>query len=208
MASPPPGLWLGREPLLLASRSRVRRSLLDAAGIPVDAVAADLDERALEAALGPDATPADVALHLARAKAKAVAARHPGRVVIGADQVLELEGRGWPKPSTPAEARAQIGRLAARTHLLRSGYVILSDGEAAGEGVETARLTMRPLTDGAVAAYVAAAGEAATRSAGGYEVEGLGIHLFAAVEGEHSTILGLPMLPVLAALRGLGFLAI
>ena len=200
------GLWRGAAPLLLASGSPIRRDLLRAAGLPVETEPAAIDERALEAAM-PGARPADVALGLARAKAEAVSRRRPGRVVVGADQVLAFEGRTWPKPGHPATARGQLARLAGATHELHSAVAIRTgDGEGAAF-VETARLTMRPLDPEAIAAYVEAAGEAASRSAGGYEIEGLGIHLFDRVEGDTATIQGLPLLRLLAALRRMELLA-
>ena len=203
-----PGLWLGRAPLLLASTSRIRRSLLEAAGIPVEVVGSGLDERAIEAGLGPGVAPGDLAARLARLKAETAAAAHPDRVVIGADQVLDFDGECLGKPGTPDRARRQIARLAGRSHALHSAVSIVTSGQVHTTVVETARLTMRVLDDTAIATYVEAAGEAATRSAGGYEIEGLGIHLFKQVDGEHSTILGLPLLPTLAALRDLKLLAL
>jgi septum formation protein len=199
-------LWRGRAPLLLASGSTIRRDLLRGAGLPVETEAAGIDERALEAGLL-DTDPAAVALALARAKADSVARRRPGRVVVGADQVLAFEGRTWPKPGHAATARGQLARLAGGTHALHAA-VVVRDGEGeAAAFVDTARLTMRPLAAEAIAAYVEAAGEAALRSAGGYEIEGLGIHLFERVEGDTSTVQGLPLLPLLAALRRMELLA-
>lgn len=201
-------LWRGSRPLLLASTSRTRLALLVAAGIPVDTEAPGLDERAAQAGLGPDATPAEIARHLAAEKALAVSRRHPGRVVVGADQVLDLDGEPISKAGTPEAAIRLIGRLAGRTHVLRSGVAVAEDGTVLDTFVADATLVMRPLGEPAARAYVHRAGEAATHSAGGYEIEGLGIHLFERVEGEHSTILGLPLLPLLAVLRRNGLLAL
>lgn len=200
-------LWRGPSPLLLASTSRGRRALLEAAAIPVDAEASGIDERAIEAGLAAP-EPREVAARLARDKAMAVAARHPDRIVLGADQVLDLDGVPIPKPESAAAARLQIARLAGRTHLLHAAAALARNGAIVWEDLESASLGMRPLADVAIARYVAAAGDAATRSAGGYEIEALGIHLFDRIEGEHSVILGLPMLPLLAALRGMGLLAL
>jgi septum formation protein len=202
------GLWRGPAPLLLASTSRVRRTLLEAVGLPVEAVAPGLDERAVEGSLAPGVTPGELASLLARRKAEIVATSAPDRVVIGADQVLDLDGECLGKPETPVGARRQIARLSGRSHVLHSAVAIATDGKVHTLALETARLTMRELDEPAVALYVEAAGEAATRSAGGYEIEGLGIHLFTRVDGEHSTILGLPLLPTLAALRDLNLLAL
>lgn len=197
--------WLGPEPILLASASPTRRLLLEGAGLPVETTAPDVDERALEVD-SPGLSPSDLARRLAEAKAGSVAARYPGRVVIGADQVLDLDDRVFHKPADAHEARAQLVRLAGRTHTLHSA-VALAGRMPAETFVETARLTLRPLDTGAIAAYVACVGEARVcASVGGYQLEGPGIHLFERVEGDHSTILGLPLLPLLARLRAAGLL--
>ncbi len=198
-------LWLAPAPLLLASASATRRDLLAGAGLPVETAPARIDERALEAE-GGALTPVDLARRLARAKAAEVAARHPDRVVIGADQVLECEGRIFHKPADLKAAHAHLAQLQGRTHQLHSAVAILRDGRAE-DFVETARLTMRPLDAGAIDAYLRLAGAAVTTSVGAYQLEGLGIHLFERVEGDHSTILGLPLTPLLARLRAMGLLA-
>lgn len=198
-------LWLAPVPVLLASASATRRDLLTGAGLPVETAPARIDERALEAEAGA-LTPVELARRLARAKAEEVAARHPDRVVIGADQVLECEGQVFHKPADRAAAHAHLARLQGRTHQLHAAVAIRREGQ--GEDfVETARLTMRPLDAGALDAYLRLAGEAVTTSVGAYQLEGLGIHLFERVEGDHSTILGLPLTPLLARLRGMGLLA-
>ncbi|MGA0596999.1 Maf family protein [Enterovirga sp. CN4-39] len=201
-------LWQAPAPLILASTSRIRSKLLEDAGIPVEAVAPGVDERAIETALGEGVRPAELAARLARAKAEAVAACHPDRIVIGADQVLDLDGECLGKPASAEEARRQMARLAGRSHTLHSAAAIARNGEPCTVVAATARLVVRDLDDAAIARYVDLAGAAALRSAGGYEIEGLGIHLFDSVEGEHSTILGLPLLPVLAAFRGMKLLAL
>lgn len=196
--------WTGPQPLLLASTSPTRRLLLESAALPVEAASPDVDERALEAE-GAGLSPPDLALRLARAKAASVAARFPGRIVIGADQVLDLDGTVFHKPADAGEARAQLARLSGRTHALHSAVALAGAVEDAF--VETARLTLRPLDDRAIAAYVDCAGEARVRSSvGGYQLEGPGIHLFDKVAGDHSTVLGLPLLPLLARLRAAGVL--
>ena len=196
--------WLRPDPLVLASTSPTRRLLLDSAALPVDCVAPDVDERALEAAcLG--LSPPDLALHLARAKADSVATRYPGRIVLGADQVLDLDGTVFHKPMDEAEARAQLARLSGRTHALHAAIALA--GDVRDGFVETARLTLRPLDATAIAAYVDCAGADRVRSSvGGYQLEGPGIHLFESVAGDHSTVLGLPLLPLLARLRAAGCL--
>jgi septum formation protein len=197
--------WLGPAPLLLASTSATRRLLLESAALPVETEAPGVDERAVEAASA-GLSPVDLAKALARAKAEAVANRHPGRVVIGADQVLALDDAVFHKPATLAAAREHLARLAGRTHALHSAVALVRDGRT-DVFVETARMTMRPLAAEAIEAYLACAGEARVRaSVGGYQLEGPGIHLFARVEGDHSTVLGLPLMPLLARLRDAGLL--
>lgn len=137
-----------------------------------------------------------------------MAVRRPDRVVLGADQVLECDGKLFHKPADLAQAREQIAALAGRTHALHSAVALAVDGYVAETFVETAHLTMRPLDPGQVAAYVDLAGADKVRaSVGGYQLEGLGIHLFSEIAGDHSTILGLPLLPLLARLRDRGLLA-
>jgi septum formation protein len=197
--------WTGSAPLLLASTSPTRRLLLESAALPVETASPDVDERALEAACA-GLSPPDLALVLARAKAEAVAVRFPGRVVLGADQVLDCDGTVFHKPADAEAARAQLARLSGRTHALHSAVVLA--GAVRDAFVETARLTLRPLDDRAIAAYVECAGAERVRaSVGGYQLEGPGIHLFESVAGDHSTVLGLPLLPLLARLRSAGYLA-
>lgn len=200
-------LWRGKAPLVLASKSAARRALLEAALLPFEVVSVEVDERALEAeAVASGAGPSEVAAALARAKALAGSAHHPDRLVIGADQTLALGDQAFHKPADLAAARAQIARLAGRTHALHSAVVVARDGKILFETVESAYLTMRALDEAALDAYLAAAGEAVRSSVGGYQLEGLGIYLFERVEGDHSVILGLPLLPLLAFLRRLGVL--
>lgn len=200
-------LWRGDAPLVLASKSPARRALLEAARLPFEATGVDVDERALESeAVADGAGPREVAATLARAKALAGSAPHPGRLVIGADQTLALGDEAFHKPADFEAARAQIARLSGRTHHLHSALCVVRDGTVLFETVESAALALRPLADEALDAYLAAAGEAVLSSVGGYQLEGLGIHLFEQVEGDHSVILGLPLLPLLAFLRGVGVL--
>ncbi len=199
-------LWLDPSPLVLASTSATRLALLRGAGLDPDPEAPGVDERALEAGLGAD--PRAVAAGLARAKALAVSARRPGCLVIGADQTLEVEGALLHKPDGRKAAAAQVARLAGRTHALHAAVALARDGAILDAFVETARLAARPLGPEAVERYLDLAGDAVTRSVGAYQLEGLGVHLFERVEGEHSAILGLPLLPLLAALRRQGLLAL
>jgi septum formation protein len=198
-------LWLAPAPLLLASASAARRMLLESAGLPVETEAPGVDERAVEA--NAPGAPEELARRLAGEKALAVSRRRPGRVVVGADQVLTAEGEVLHKPADRAAARRQIARLAGRTHALHTAFAVAVDGEVRCEGVGGARLTMRPLDDEAIASYLDLAGDTVTQSVGAYQIEGVGIHLFERVEGDHSTILGLPLIPLLAALRGMRLLA-
>jgi septum formation protein len=200
-------LWLGDAPLLLASGSTTRRDMLVAAGIPVEVVKPAIDERAVEKPLQEEGAPAEaIAAALACAKALAVSSLHPGRVVLGADQTLTCDGVSFHKPQDLAAASLQVATLAGRTHALHSAFVLALDGAPIVEGAQTARLTMRRLDPDFIAAYLAATGEAALTSVGAYQVEGLGAQLFETIEGDHFTILGLPLLSLLAALREHGLL--
>ncbi len=200
--------WRLPEPLLLASGSATRRGLLESAGLPVEVARPMVDERAVEAAArSQGADLAEVAARLAEAKALEVSRRAPGRLVLGADQTLDLGGQGLHKPRDRAEAHAQIERLSGRTHVLHSAVALARDGAVVAAFADEARLAMRQLGPAAIEAYLDLAGPAVTTSVGAYQLEGAGIHLFERVEGAHATILGLPLLPTLAALRGLGALA-
>jgi septum formation protein len=198
-------LWLSDRPLLLASKSASRKNLLQGAGIPIEVQAADIDERAVEMAAGA-ADPGKVAALLAREKALAIAKRHPDRIVIGADQTLALGQRRFSKPPDRAAARDQLNALRGQTHALHSAVAIMHDGKSVFEHCAVARLSMRAFSDQFLEAYLDAAGSAVTTSVGAYQVEGLGVQLFDRIEGDHSTILGLPLLPVLDALRRAGAL--
>ncbi|CAH1657179.1 MULTISPECIES: Maf family protein [unclassified Chelatococcus] len=195
-------LWLSPAPLILASTSATRRALVDAAGIPVETEDPAVDERAIEAPLkAAGASPRDVALSLACAKALAVSQRHPGRLVLGGDQTLDCEGTSFSKPGDREAAHRQLMDLAGRTHHLHAAAALARDGEIVFKTVSSAALTMRAMDAAFVSRYLAAAGEAVTRSVGGYQLEGLGVHLFTAITGDHFTILGLPLLSILPALR-------
>jgi septum formation protein len=198
------GLWHGKEPLVLASQSQARQGLLRAAGIPFDAFPAGIDERAMEtqlAAAGAGAS--EVALHLSRAKALKVSAQKPGRLVVGSDQVLCLEGRLFAKPIDHADAVAQLEALSGRIHELHTGCCAARGNVILFETVCVARLGCRQLSPAFIKAYAALGG---VNSTGVYQIEGLGIHLFDWVEGDHATILGLPLLPLLKFLRQEGSL--
>ncbi|PYF02440.1 septum formation protein [Rhodopseudomonas faecalis] len=193
-------VWLGSQPLVLASQSLARQALLLNAGIPFDAFPAAIDERAVQHASGLT-TPGEIAVRLAEEKAAAVSARHPGRLVLGADQTLALGERTFNKPADRAQAVAQLRSLAGRRHELHSAAALVRNGQILFSDVSVARMTMRPLSDEQIDTYLNEVGEAATTSVGAYQLEGLGVHLFSAVHGDLFTILGLPLVPVLEFLR-------
>jgi len=193
-------LWLARQPLVLASRSDIRGKILAAAGLRFDIRPSHVDERAVESQSGATDAAA-VARHLARAKADAVAALLPGRLVLGADQTLARGARRFVKPADRAEAAEQLRALRGRTHELHSALALVRDKEVVFACVDTARLAMRDFSDRFLNNYLDMAGEAAISSVGAYQLEGIGIHLFERVEGDFFTILGLPLLPLLAFMR-------
>ena len=200
-------LWLGKEPLVLASQSKVRQTLLANAGIGFESDPADVDERAIQATSGLSA-PGDIADLLAREKARSVSIRRPSRYVIGADQTLALGARIFNKPAGRAQAADQLRALAGHSHELHAAVAVMRDGKLLFEHVAVARMTMRPLGEPEIENYLDAAGAAVTSSVGAYQLEGLGIHLFERIDGDHFTILGLPLLPLLAFLRGERLLAV
>jgi len=193
-------LWRGKSPLILASQSHARQALLTNAGISFEAVTAEIDERGVQQASGL-AAPGEIASLLAREKALSVSARQPGKFVIGADQTLALGERLFSKPAGRAQAAAQLRALAGRSHELHSAVAVVRDGKILFEAVAIAGMTMRRLGDAEIDVYLDEAGDAVTSSVGAYQLEGLGVHLFERIEGDHFTILGLPLLPLLAFLR-------
>jgi septum formation protein len=199
-------LWLAAAPLVLASRSAVRRTLLEAAGVPVEICPADIDERGVEAG-APLQAPVAIAALLAREKASVIAERNRGRLILGADQTLSLDGRRFTKPADRAAAQAQLRTLAGHTHELYSAIAFVQDGAVLFEYVGVARLTMRAVSDRFLDDYLDAVGEAATASVGGYQLEGLGIQLFERLDGDYFTVLGLPLTTTLDFLRRHGCLA-
>ena len=193
-------LWRGKHPLILASRSQARQALLANAGIDFEAVPADIDEREIQKASGLSA-PGDVAALLARQKALWVSSRQPDRFVVGADQTLARGARLFSKPAGRAQAAEQLRALAGGSHELHSAVAVARDGQILFEGAAVARMTMRQLGEPEITAYLDEAGEAVTSSVGAYQLEALGVHLFEHIAGDHFTILGLPLLPLLAFLR-------
>jgi septum formation protein len=188
--------------LILASRSPTRRNLLAGAGFSFSSAVAGIDERRLENELrAAGASPVEIARRLAAAKAADVARRHPDSAVIGADQVLVVDGELLHKPGNAEAARAQLGRLRGRAHRLHAGVALAVAGEAVWDHVETAELVMRGFSDAERDAILAAEGEAVLASVGSYRLEGPSVRLFERVEGDYFTILGLPLLALVGALR-------
>ncbi len=188
--------------LILASESATRKALLSGAGLRFETSPARIDERAAEAALlGKGADSAAVARGLAELKAIAVSERQPEALVIGADQVLVVGDRLLHKPADAAAARRQLDDLRGRTHKLQAGVALASGGKLLWSSVEEASLTMRDFSDDERDAILALEGPDIVRSVGAYRLEGPSIRLFERIEGDYFTILGLPLLPLLAALR-------
>lgn len=200
-------IWRGKAPLVLASQSRARQMLFDNAGLSFEAMPADIDERAVQQKSGLS-KPGEIAALLAQEKARFVSADMPDRYVVGADQTLALGERLFSKPAGRAQAAEQLRALAGNTHELHSGVAVARGGTVLFSEVAVARMTMRPLSGDEIRTYLDAAGEAVTTSVGAYQLEGLGVHLFERIEGDHFTILGLPLLPLLAFLRGQGLLGV
>jgi nucleoside triphosphate pyrophosphatase len=197
-------MWCSPQPLVLASRSATRLAMLQAAGIPVEVSVPDVDERAVESAVEPQSPP-EVAALLARAKAWNVARKMPGRLVVGSDQTLALGSQRFDKPRDRDAARSQLSALVGRTHHLYSAVALVRDGNLLEER-DTANLTMRAVSEAFLDRYVQAAGDNVLISVGGYQLERLGIQLFERIEGDHFTILGLPLLRLLELLRREGSL--
>ena len=200
-------LWRGKQPLVLASQSRARQALLANAGIEFESEPADIDERAIQETSGLSA-PGDIAGLLAREKACFVSARRPQQYVVGADQTLASGTRIFNKPAGRPQAADQLRALAGHHHELYAAVAVARDGKLLFEDLCIARMTMRRLADAEIDRYLDAAGEGVTSSVGAYQLEGLGIHLFEQIEGDHFTILGLPLLALLAFLRSEHLLSI
>jgi septum formation protein len=206
---PAPTLWIGPSPIILASKSASRRALLAGVGLPFEVEPADIDERAAEETLMQRGEAGSgLALALARAKALAVSARRPQALTLGADQTLVLDGKPMHKAPTRAAAAAALQAMSGRSHRLVSAFALARDGTILAEDSDSADMTMRALDAGQIARYLDIAGPAVLASVGAYQIEGLGAHLFETISGDHDTILGLPMLKLLAALRGLGLLVL
>lgn len=190
--------------LVLASASPFRRMLLENAGIPFQAKAADIDERAIESQVeqqGP--SPEEVALILAEAKARNVGQHFPGDIIIGSDQTMSLGSRVYHKPGDMNEARDHLLSLSGQVHQLNSAIVLTRGNDVLWKHVSSARMSVRVLTSAFIEAHLARVGNKALASVGAYQLEGEGIQLFDKIDGDYFTILGLPMLPLLAKLRDL-----
>ncbi|HWK63884.1 MAG TPA: Maf-like protein [Rhizobiaceae bacterium] len=190
--------------IVLASGSPFRRALLANAGLDFSTAKPSIDERAVEAAITGEVTPEDVASILAEAKALDVSERYPEALVIGSDQTLSLGDEIFHKPADMEGARRHLLRLSGKTHSLNSAVVLAQGGETLWRHVGVARLTMRKLEPGFIGRHLARVGAKALESVGAYQIEGEGIQLFDRIEGDYFTIVGLPLLPLLAALRERG----
>jgi len=192
-------------PLILASQSPFRRMLMENAGLAFEARPASIDERAVEAEIAARRpSPPELAGELAAAKALDVSRAAPGALVIGSDQTLSLDGRVFHKPADMAEAKSHLTAMSGRTHALNCGVALVRDGAILWRHVSIARLTMRPLTEAFIDRHLARVGSKVLASVGAYQLEGEGVQLFEAIDGDYFTILGLPLLPLLAKLRELG----
>jgi septum formation protein len=195
------------QPVILASGSKTRLTLLEQAGLIVDADPAAVDEQEMKAAFQAERAPAEACAEaLAELKAIRVSQRHPGAIVIGADQMLDLNGVWFDKPADLDHARAHLQALRGQTHRLVTAAVVARNGSRIWHTLDTARLTMRPFSDAFLDEYLRRQGPAVLSSVGAYHLEGLGAQLFARVEGDFFTILGLPLLPLLGFLRDHGAL--
>ena len=191
---------------MLASKSAIRRTLLETAGVPIEVCPADIDERGLEAK-APLQAPVAIAALAGAGKSLRCRRSRPGRLVLGADQMLSLDGARFSKPADRAAARDQLRSLSGRTHELYSAIAFVQDGAVLFEHVGVARLTMRAFSDRFLDDYLDAVGDAATASVGAYQLEGLGIQLFERIDGDYFTVLGLPLMTALDFLRRHGCLA-
>ena len=192
-------------PLILASKSAARRAMLDAAGVAYDSVPADIDERAVEAGLA-GAAPAAVAEALAVAKAAAVADLHPLALVLGSDSLVVAKGRRFDKPRTVEEAAAHLRFFSGTIMELHSAAALVRDGGCQWSHASIARLHVRDLSEDFIAHYLALEWPAISHTVGAFRIEGPGVQLFDAIEGDQFTVLGMPLLPLLEALRDEGVL--
>jgi septum formation protein len=194
--------------IILASASQIRAALLQNAGVAVSVHAARIDEETIRAALEAEgATPRDQADTLAEMKAARVAARNPEAVVIGCDQVLEFKGKVFGKPADGDAAKAQLAMLRGETHRLLSAVVLYERGRPVWRHLGEVRLTMNGFSDSYLDSYLARTLPDILDSVGGYKLESEGVRLFSRIEGDYFTVLGLPLLPLLAYLGQRGMIA-
>lgn len=199
--------WKAQQPLLLGSGSATRRAILEAVGIPLEIIHPHVDEQAIATSLLMEGNnPKEIAIALAHAKAEAISRKMPGHLVLTADQTLDLENHLLMKPKDLASASLQLSRLRGKTHYLHSAAVLCRGEKTLWAGVQSAAMHMRNFSDDALMRYLDAMGNKLLTSVGCYQIEGLGAQLFDHIEGEHTTILGLPIYPVLHALRDCGAL--
>jgi septum formation protein len=200
-------LQAGDVQLILASASPARAAMLAAAGVRAEQRPAAVDEADMKEALRADGVaPGDAALAVAELKARRIVSRAPGSLVIGADQILTCEGQWFDKPRNLDEARAQLAALAGRRHELWTAAIVLRDDARLWHEIAQARLWLRPCSDAFLDAYLDAVGALALGSVGAYQIEGLGVQLFARIEGDRFAILGLPLIGLLECLRVQGVL--
>ena len=192
--------------LILASQSGSRKAMLEAAGVPFEAVPAAIDERALEAGLN-DAAPTAVALALARAKALAVSAAHPGRLVLGSDSLVSVAGRRFDKPASREDAAGHLRFFSGKAMELHSAAALARDGAVIWDHVAQARLIVRVLSERFITSYLGHEWPMVGTCVGVFRIEARGVQLFESIDGDHFTVLGMPLLPVLGALRESGELA-
>ncbi len=192
--------------LVLASQSASRRAMLAAAGVPHDACPADINERAIEATMS-DIAPGDVAAALARAKAAAVAQGQPGRVVLGSDLLVVVAGRRFAKPTSREDAARHLRFFSGHAMELYSAAALMRDDHLLWQVTDRALLQVRPLSEAFIAHYLDAEWPQVAGCVGVFRIEAMGVQLFERIEGSQFTVLGMPLLPVLAALRELGLLA-
>ncbi len=189
--------------LVLASQSASRRAMLAAAGVPFETCPAHIDERALERDLAGSGAAA-TALALAEAKALAVSAQRPQALVLGSDSLVEVDGRRFDKPASRDNAAEHLRFFSGRTMHLHSGAALARGGAVVWRHGEAAQLQVRPLSEAAIASYLAQEWPAVAGCVGVFRIEALGVNLFEAIAGSHFTVLGMPLLAVLGALRALG----
>ncbi|PZQ97688.1 MAG: septum formation protein Maf [Cereibacter sphaeroides] len=196
------------KPIVLASASQTRAALFSAAGIEAALHPARVDEEAIRHALAAEgANPRDIADTLAEMKARKISERRPDAVVIGCDQVLEFDGRALGKAESPDAGRAQLQALRGKTHMLHSAVVLYDQAQPVWRHIGEVRLTMRAFSDAWLDAYLARNWESARHCVGTYMIEGEGLRLFSRIEGDHFSILGIPMLPLVNYLADRGFIA-